>query len=136
MNDTQILEQLRAARALLDKSYVKWTRNDGRGGHCAYGVLDLCTGVECRENVAFQMAEVILTRNAIALHPELVGACAPRGDELAWVEHFDMWPLAYVNNQTDKATTLAVFDAAILELEIKLASPSEAAETVAEVAVR
>lgn len=121
MNDTQILEQLRAARELLATRYVKEAQDDGKGGHCALGCIAVGLGrVYAYPNEADAAGAIaLLNSNAMALHPEI---------------NFNRWqsaPIVQVNNRTNKESTLAVFDAAILELEIKLASsPPEAAEPV------
>jgi hypothetical protein len=122
MPDTETLTILRAARNLLDKSYIKWNPDDGKGGHCAIGAI-------CK--VALHMGyyttpiRELIDAECIALHPELVGKVAPRENTVFYGDTFSLNPTVYVNNQLGKAAILAVFDSCILNLELKLSPAPE-----------
>lgn len=113
MNDTWILDRLREARRVLEASYVRDWQDDGMGGHCALGSVAVALG---RAIIHYYEPDAapfyrLLNSTARALHPERVAKNRHHED-----------PIVLINNETDKATTLAVFDAAILDLEIKLAT--------------
>src|SRR5438105_4175138 len=99
----QMLDMLRRARAVLDRGYCKNMIEDLLGNHCAYGAL-----IACDDSVSHYKALdalVFLDTFTRVLHPEYGGR---------------MYCTIHLNNETDKETTLAVFNAAILDLEIKL----------------
>ncbi len=114
--DERILTTLRNARALLDKTYIKWITWDYSGGHCALGALTRSGGAT---------NEVYALNNAaVALYPQFLGAKGKRPapyNRFSKVDKFNDHPIVYLNNHVGKEATLAVFDAAILDLELKLA---------------
>ncbi len=117
-NKVDDLEVLRKSREVLAQTYVKWITKDGKGGHCAYGAVEAVVGSVHRE----YPLRCYLNPAAKALHPELKGCTGKREvHNTDQRDIFDLHPLIYVNNHTDKETTLAVFDAAILNLEMEIA---------------
>ena len=127
VTDTQLLDVLKRSRDILDANYVKWFMSDGSGGHCARGSVLAAMGIHIflePWDAAFPCLDV-LDQHAKALHPELVGHIAEREFGM-WLDRFDEYPLPYINNQLGKAATLAVFDSAILEVELRLAQQPEA----------
>ncbi len=114
MPDQATLSTLQSARALLETSYIKFEQDNGIGGHCALGCIAFVLGRRHAFHDQDDAAEAIglLNNTAEALHPEI--------NHHTWAN-----PIVQVNNSTDKETTLAVFDAAILGLQIKLESAKE-----------
>jgi hypothetical protein len=112
MTDQQKLNTLREARALLDSGYIKGRTRDGKGGYCAYGALIMANegrfnDVGAGDDPSTEELLLELSKAATVLFP--VFTC-----------HY---ALISVNNSTDKASTLSVFDSAILSLELKLSPP-------------
>jgi hypothetical protein len=123
------LNMLQAARDLLAATYIQWVSHTPDGRHCAVGVLDVL-GLYNSRCPVFQRLEA----TARSLYPEYEGASAWRavreeskGPEEGplFKDYFLRDPLVYVNNHLGKEATLAVFDSAILELEIQLAQKNE-----------
>ena len=110
------LEILREARALLEKSYVRWTVDDDHGGHCALGCFNIASGLYVG---TFPSTDAwrIIEDSAKRLHPELVGKWRPRNIQSTYDE-FDEAPAVFVNNQLGKEAILEVFNDAILHLEM------------------
>lgn len=129
MTDQKFLTILTEARSVLAESYIKWYLQDSKGGHCAAGSV-----LHKADDMPHYLT-VMDKLNAVAkqLHPELTGQSAPRKDPLGIYnplagavqfsrDYFDSHPVVYVNNHLGKEAVLAVFDAAILDVELKLAS--------------
>ena len=113
------LSALKESKSILDRSYVKWTRDNGRGGHCALGALELGGG----SYPVVQRLVASVDAACVSLYPELKGASAPRlGNAVYPNDYFESSPTAFVNNQLGKEAILKAFDAAILELEIEIAA--------------
>lgn len=125
-SDKSDLEILKEARTLLDAHYVKWTSDDGLGGHCAIGCFNLAaSGCATVSYGHVNNTWGAVNRSAKRLHPELVGQVRKRflfGN----VDIFDEQPAIFVNNQLDKAAILAVFDDAIGNEELRLLCEAEA----------
>jgi hypothetical protein len=81
----------------------------------------------------YNAVEKFLNPHAVALHPDLIGTVQKRPpswdrdcpENEYFDSYFDSCPLQFVNNFTDKETTLRVFDSAILSLEIATAPVPE-----------
>lgn len=138
MTKNQQLTALQGARAILDKSYCKWTNNDRKGGHCAQGAVmkQLGMGIGyswANPGVRFLLLELMVTLgdSAMALHPELHGSMSPPNapgapDTYANRPYFfEVAPVVFINDFLGKEATLAVFDSAILELESELHATGE-----------
>ncbi len=108
------LDAIRAARDLLDQTYVKWIGDDGKGGHCAVGCLIATNGALHHHPFLNDLAR--------EMYPEHTGKRMPRAFG-GYPDVFDQSPLVYVNNQLGKEATLALFDRRIADLEAKLATP-------------
>ncbi len=129
MNIDEVRETLsiiKSARGILDKTYVQWFQDDGKGGHCALGSVANAKRlalVGCDDP-----AVEILSETADALHPELQGKSASRpvSDLCRHLpcgrDRFDDCPILYVNNHLGKEETLRVFDLTIAELELRVAA--------------
>ncbi len=115
MTRKEEIEHLQAARNLLDQSYCKWTWDDGKGGHCAVGCL-IMTDNERLAGMGWSFLKNLLDEEAEILHPELKDAVRERPGGM--YDCFNTSPTVYVNNQLGKETTLQLFDAVILALEI------------------
>lgn len=116
------LEILRESRDLLDKSYVKWISDDGHGGHCALGAIGaVLDRAHYQTHLTFFN---LLDTTATILHPELLGETRERLDGCG-IDDFNVSPTVFLNNHVGKEAALAVFDAAILDEELKEATAVE-----------
>jgi hypothetical protein len=113
----KLIENLKEARALLEKCWIPWSLRDGKGGHCHLGVCQRITDVLSiqgrREYV--EMVETI-DDASVRLHPELKGQVSPRpyyGNDA-----FNCTPAVYINNQLGKEAILDVYDDEIARLEV------------------
>ncbi len=117
MND-KLVAYLKAARELLSRTYVKfWSTHPDGVRHCAMGALQHTQrgypdGYYLRER-----AQVLLGGAARRQHPEMEGARSERKENGGGFDRFNDNPIVYINNHTDRETTLAVFDEAIASLE-------------------
>ncbi len=110
------LTTLKRAREILAETYCAWWSDHPDGvRHCAGGAVDAAGGNAYR-SLSY------LAQTARAIRPELHGKTGKRLENGNWCDNFDMNPVVFINNQLGKAAILQVFDAAILEAEIRLAS--------------
>lgn len=126
MTDTELkLDALRKARSLLATGYMQWTigncyETDEPFQGCASGAIIRATSDTAYDHLIVSgEVQKGINRAAEALYPEYTGVEAPRADRGAH-DHFNGQPFVWVNNHLGKEATLAVFDSAILELEIQL----------------
>ncbi len=130
MNIDEVREALsiiKSARGILDKTYVQWYQDNGKGGHCAVGSVANARGLNMTGSK--DPAVQILSETAKALYPELRGKTASRLSftftlcgGLCSTDYFDECPILYVNNHLGKEETLRIFDLTIAELELRVAA--------------
>ena len=100
------LKVLREARTLIARGYTTGQRYDGFGRFCALGALDAAGG-------GYQLHDIGIMPAVNALAAEIPGE----------PENIRNLPtpnrVAYYNNSTDQARTVALFDRAIAKLEAK-----------------
>jgi hypothetical protein len=129
MKKERVLEILRNARPILVTSYVPFIADDRQGGHCVAGCVSKGAG-HISGNWPDMTVLRFLDAHARALHPECAGAVLPRPERYTWegcvsFDKFDSFPAIFVNNHLGKEAVLQVVDSAILELETRLAVPSD-----------
>lgn len=111
---------LKKARWILNNFFCKWTVEDRMGNHCAIGAVSMAVFGHPH---AFMRAPAsdyleLLDGCAERLHPELKHARGRRSDSDTVPDLFDLNPLVYVNNQLGREAALAVFDEALLMVEL------------------
>ncbi len=124
MNESLTHEQLsvlKRAREILEETYCAWwtTHPDGVH-HCAMGAVERASETSYWEAPPDIWPALDLT--SWALHPELRGRLGIRLENGTHCDNFEHAPTVFVNNQLGKEAILQVFDTAILEAEIRLAS--------------
>lgn len=124
MTSRDMLSAIAMARVILDERYIKWCSDNGHGGHCHMGCLNLVFGalVENTESTSFFMDSV-----AREMHQDLFGAEKPR--LYGGLDKFDVWPCVFINNHLGKEAILEVYDEAMLRLELEILC-EEVARTV------
>ncbi len=131
MTKQQTLLMLESARDLLAASYIPWSLDNGRGGHCQAGCLSLVVRKAVPESssywVSFNSAYLLLEVAARRLHPEAAGASAHRPG--GGLDYFDFSPPIYVNNHMGKDSILEVYDVAIADLAVEVLCEEESAKT-------
>ncbi len=116
-----VLERTKVAREMLANCWVPWTTNDGRGGHCQIG----CLIRAFYWRPGYETASRAVREAALRLHRDLAGARRPRPD-CGCPDDFNSDPAVFVNNQLGKEAILAVYDEAILQLEVAALCEREA----------
>lgn len=126
------IEQLRDARAILDKGYIPFVQDNHAGGYCAAGAIAKAVFGTAEPTIS-QLQDllpccwccdewhVLLERlNSAARHmyPKLKGAELPRPS--GGYDQFNRMPIVFVNNHLGKEAVLACFDEAITRLELNV----------------
>ena len=128
MTIVEKIERLKEARTVLDRTYVKWYQDNGAGGHCAIGSVGYVAQkrLTTRNNTDPEIIaarEVVELLNVMAriLYPQYSGRVEKRA--IPTIEYgddsFNIGPVVFLNNHVGKEAVLAVFDATILDLEIR-----------------
>lgn len=109
------LDALKLAREILDRTYIKWTTNDGKGGHCALGALieaNASYGGTYSALMNF-LADIALTQKQFSKYQGKSGRRKDGGGD----DEFNAAPIVYLNNQVGKVAVLKLFDAGIKQLQ-------------------
>ncbi len=118
------IELLQQARDLLRETYVPWTSDDKKGGHCHIGCL-IAVYAKVNNVMPWVLSGVggldkVVDDVARRMYPDLTGARALRkvkSKHGTVHDFFDIWPAVYVNNQLGKEAILGVYDEAIRSLK-------------------
>ncbi len=116
-----VLARTKVAREMLANCWVPWSTDDGEGGHCQIG----CLIRAFNWGTGYATASRAVREAAFRLHQDLAGARRPRPD-CSCPDDFNSDPAIFVNNQLGKEAILAVYDEAILQLEVAALREEEA----------
>jgi hypothetical protein len=124
MNELQMAAKSReCAQLVREGSFVKFTRDDGRGGHCALGFMDMVTGHCFHDYVEDSFPEFVDAVARPLSIPALVGYQLFPMDRDTWevaMQH-PVNRIAAWNNQPERTAQDLVdhFEAVALGLEIR-----------------
>ncbi len=111
MTKAEMLDVVFRTRALLEVSYIPYKLTDGAGGRCHWGCLNL---IQQGHELAWLLddpALAYLDKVAVRLYPE---------------SELYSFPSVFVNNKLGKEAILAVYDAAIAQLQVAVLCEEEA----------
>jgi hypothetical protein len=131
MIKSEALSVIRKARKILDRSYVKWTVDNDKGGHCQLGAFSLASGLSSLQALDSTIYAHV-DAAAVRLHPELAGSIFKRADPWGGKDYFDRFPAVFINNHLGKEAILAVYDDVIAQLETAVLCKQEAAKQTTE----